>query len=569
MSKAIPFVTYESPWFPAGGIAAVMAHLPVAVQSAGKWPTVVITPFHRRSPKIAALTLGLIDTIPMAYNGTTVSVEIRLHAGDCPWFFLSAEASGDLNPSFFDGKNHPYDVTGEILLRDSLFFGAATVRALPAVADHLGVDPKEVEWNLIAQDWEAATALLAFASQSVSKGRLHLTLHNSYDAFATLEDFSRVGIDPARCPGDTILHRALTIIERPAFTVSEQFASDFTQDLLQREVMAPQLQALLNRNPVVGVDNGPFKSLAVSRAHLGDAAVGNFGLLKAWKASSRHTALSALDAHAPTDREPVWGDKNKFRRDDSPWFVMAGRDDPRQKGYDVAAAAIEDYLGEHQGEPGCSQFLFFPIPGDEGLPGLGFLQALAERYPGDVIVFPFIWVAGFTAALQGGAYGLMPSLYEPFGMANELYFAGGCVGIARATGGNLEQIVPLRAASACSRAVRIRADRYHALSAHPTGILFREKDEVASAPSDWKAINEARYDKAGGAPSRVEERRHYGVFQEMANELRIAIEDGIRVYTQEPELYYRMLAEGIPHIQRTFSWQRAGAEYVRKVGTLD
>lgn len=341
---------------------------------------------------------------------------------------------------------------------------------------------------------------------------------------------------------------------------------DFTQELLQREIMAPHLQTLLNRAPVTGVDNGPFKPLAVSQAHLRDAAIGNFGPLQDWKASNRRTALAALDAHTPTDEQPVWGDKTRFRRDGSPWFVMAGRDDPRQKGYDVSAAAIEDYLAAHHGKPDCAQFLFFPIPGDEGLLGLEFLKALAGRFPEDVLAFPFIWVAGFMAALQGAAYGLMPSLYEPFGMGNEFYLAGGCVAIGRATGGNLQQIVPLRATSACSRAVRIRADRYHALSAHPTGILFREKDEIASAGRDWAAINDAQYDKAGSSPSRVQQRRRYAVFQEMANELRIAIEDGIRVYRQEPGLYYRMIADGIAHIQRTFSWQRAGQEYARKVG---
>jgi hypothetical protein len=51
----------------------------------------------------------------------------------------------------------------------------------------------------------------------------------------------------------------------------------------------------------------------------------------------------------------------------------------------------------------------------------------------------------------------------------------------------------------------------------------------------------------------------------MADELRIAVEDGIRVYRQQPALYYRMLAEGVAHIQRTFSWHRAGQEYARKV----
>lgn len=565
MKKVISFVTYESPWFPAGGIAAVMGQMPGAVQSAGKLPTIVITPFHEKAIKIPTLKMELIRTIRMDYGKTSVFVNVLKYAAGCPWFFLRIDDSNNFDPPFFNGDRHPYDVAKKVLLRDSLLFGAATVEVLPIIANYLEIDPEKVEWNLIAQDWEASTALLAFKSQGVSHGRLHLTLHNSYDEFAAAADFSLVGINPALCPGDTILHRALSIAEQPVFTVSEQFALDFTHDLLQREVMAPQLQTLLNSTPIVGVDNGPFKSCAVDPAHLRDAAIGNYNPLKEWKAGNRSKALSALDAHTPTDKDPIWGEKSKFRRDDSPWFVMAGRDDPRQKGYDVAAAAIEDYLERHHKEPHCAQFLFFPIPGDEALPGLEFLKVLAGKYPEDVLVFPFIWIAGFTAALQGATYGLMPSLYEPFGMANEFYFAGGCVGIGRATGGNLEQIVPLRATAACSRAVRIRADQYHALSAHPTGILFREMDEITTASDDWRGINDAKYIIGGGEPSRVKQRRRYAVFQEMANELRIAIEDGIRVYGQETELYYRMLAEGIAHIRRTFSWERVGQEYARKV----
>jgi glycogen synthase len=156
-------------------------------------------------------------------------------------------------------------------------------------------------------------------------------------------------------------------------------------------------------------------------------------------------------------------------------------------------------------------------------------------------------------------------MYEPFGMANEFYLDGGCVGIGRATGGNLEQIVPLRAGSSFSQAVRVRANRYHSMSAHPTGILFRENDGFAGAPADWAAINRAKYSTTGG--SRVAERRMFTVFQAMANELRVAIEDGIRIYAQHPSLYYRMLAEGVAHIQRTFSWYRAGQEYARKIGS--
>ena len=88
---------------------------------------------------------------------------------------------------------------------------------------------------------------------------------------------------------------------------------------------------------------------------------------------------------------------------------------------------------------------------------------------------------------------------------------------------------------------------------------------MPTAFADWAGINNADYSKTGGLPSRVDQRRKFAVFQAMADELRFAIEDGIRVYRHQPALYYRMLSEGVSHIQRTFSWRRAGQEYARKV----
>jgi glycogen synthase len=588
MKKVVAFVTYEGPWFPTGGVAAVMAQLPRATQQATGLTTVVISPFHvsekvkdlsgKPKNKIPSLAKHAIRSLTLPYAGASVRVGIFRVDTDtgCPWYFLKAETDGNLQENdpaskwlFFDGSRHPYDIPKDVLRRDSLFFGIATVKSLPVIAEQEKGDTGPIEWNVIAQDWEAATALLAFKGQKECRGRLHLTLHNSYDEFATPDEFSRAGIDHTCCPGDTILHRALSIVEQPAFTVSDQFALDFTEDLFQRDVMAPQLQTLLSRAPIVGVDNGPFQSLAVKPGHLVAAANGDLGPLQEWKASNRLDALKALDAHKPSEDEPEWGDKTKFRRGDSPWLVMAGRDDPRQKGYDVAVSSIQSYLTEHHGGPDCAQFLFFPIPGDEGLDGLGFLQDLALRYPEDILALPFRWVSGYMATLRAAAYAIMPSLYEPFGMANEFYLAGGCVGIGRATGGNLEQIVPLRATSAYGRAVRNRAERYHPLSTQPTGILFREKDEIPSASRDWGGINSAQYSVGGvshGVPSRLEQRQDYMVFSEMAKELRIAIEDGVRIYRHDSVLYYRMLVAGITHIGQTFSWQRAGQEYGRKVG---
>jgi glycogen synthase len=566
LAKVIAFVTYESPWFPCGGVQAVMGRLPCAVEVAARLPTVVFTPFHRRSTRIDGLPLKQVHKVNIAYGQSTIAVAVLSYDAGCPWYFLKAdEASPKGEQPFFDGVNHPYDLPRAILVRDALFFGAAVVHAL-AVLD------RNADWKIMMQDWEAATTALAFASQSAVRGKLYLTLHNSYDEYAPPDTVTeredtlkrpglfRVGIRSEQCPGDTILDRALALVEQPIFTVSEQFALEFTEDLLQCDVMAHHLQKALHEKPILGVDNGPFKNLIVPRNLLHQASRGEFGPLHEWKMEQRAAALQALAKPLPSE-VTLWGDSQRFRNENATWIVMAGRDDPRQKGYDVAAAAVEDYLKRFHAKPDCAQFFFFPILGDEGQGGLDFLETLASEFPEDVLVFLGRWEAGYSVALRGAAYGLMPSLYEPFGMGNEFYLDGGCVGIGRAPGGNLEQLVPLRAAAAFSQAVRVRANRHHALSAPPTGILFRERDDIPTATKDWKAINDAAYQ--GKSQTRVAERQQYPVFQAMADELRIAIEDGMRVYTQEPELYYSMLAAGVAHIQQTFSWQRAAQEYVR------
>jgi glycogen synthase len=589
MAEIIAFITYEGPWFKCGGIGAVMDRLPSAVAAAAQVPVVVVTPFHRSEHggnKIPSLPLVRCGSTAVPYRGVQIPVTVYRHTeGGVGWFFLAVgEDRGDGAPSgeppFFAGERHPYDLPAQWLLRDSLIFGQAVVRSLAPIATETAAG-RAVSWRLVMQDWEAATTALAFASQDAKRdeqqGKLYLTLHNSYDAWAPPADeptpggglragLLRFGINPGATPGATILERALSQVETPVFTVSEPFAAELGEDLLQREVMTPHLQPILRHKPVLGVDNGLFKDLAVPRERLEVALRGETGPLRQWKRQQKTKALEELGKPLPESVE-AWGDPRLFQRDEeAPWVVMAGRDDPRQKGYDVAAAAAEAYL-EREGEtPGCAQFLFFPIPGDEGAAGLGFLDKLARRFPRRVLVFLGRWEAGFGAALRGSVYGLMPSLYEPFGMAHEIYLDGGCVGIARATGGSLIQIVPLRAAAASSRAMEARARRYHALSAPPTGILYREPDDLPTAAVDWKGINDARYDAAGGSPDRVEERRQYRVFRAMAEELRVAVGDGVRIYREEPELYDRMLLGGIAHVRRTFSWARAAQEYVRHTG---
>lgn len=558
MSKKIAFITYETPFAPCGGIAAVMARLPGHVKDVSGLDSIVITPYHHQISKTTSLNMAPVGNFGSTFNKQPIVMTVRRYDDSrCSWYFLDPN-----NPQFFAGTPHPFRLGQADLLRDSILFGRS-------IHDALNIIDPQVEWILMMQDWEAATTVLDLASRGKhSNYKLFVTLHNSYDSGVTDSYLSHVGINnPSQCPGETILQRVIPLVQNPVFTVSEQFALDLVEDDFQSCVMAPHLKELL-RPKLLGVNNGPFTDLAFDTSILEQARQGDFKPLHEWKSINRKEALKALDKLIPSDDKPVWGDRREFDRDDSAcWFVMAGRDDARQKGYDVAAAGVESFLRKPANQEWNARFFFFPIPGDEGLEGLDFLKKLANSFPQEVLVLPFIWQEGFFATLQGANYGIMPSLYEPFGMANEFYLKG-AVGIGRATGGILHQIVPLRAALSFSHAAEIRALHHHCESAHPTGILFRERDYIVSSIDDWRGINKAEYDIPGGtlrSLNRVQQRNQYALFQAMVHELELSITDAVNVYfsSQNATLYYRMLTEGIDFVRNTLSWERAAQEYVR------
>jgi glycogen synthase len=544
--RKIAFVTYETPFAPAGGIAAVMGRLPEQVGRASGVETVVLTPFHHRIAKTADLPVERVAKLTFG-GKSSQRAELLRHRERPVFHFIRHE-----DPRVFAGAPHPYRLSGGDLVRDSMLFGAAVVAALDALDD-------ASEWALLLQDWEAATAALAIPARgAVKKSRFQafLTMHNSYDSPAPDEIAAAAGMPALR--GQTVLQRALTIVKPPVFTVSEQYALDLTADHLQSRIMADHLQTALRRR-VVGVNNGPFVDLKVDAGAFAQALSGDFGALGRWKAEHRTRALAALDQHAPAPKQPVWGDRARFDRDpDACWIVMAGRDDPRQKGYDVAALGVREFLEAG----GDARFFFFPVPGDEDLEGLEFLRRLAADHPEKVLVFPFIWIAGFSATLAGASFGLMPSFYEPFGMANEFYLQG-TVGIGRATGGIAQQIVPLRSAASFSLAAQSVADRWHSSSSAPTGLLYRERVSRDAEEKGWTAINGGDYKIGIG---RLETRARTELFQSMARELHLALEDAARLHRAQRHLYDRMLVQGILHVQQSFSWERAAEEYVRRIG---
>ena len=399
MDRNIAFVTYETPFSPGGGIAAVMAHLPRSLQDYSKIPVFIISPFHFNLTKTikSEPAMVTISTIKVAFDQEDYVVEIKLLAQDIKWIFLKPEAKIRQGIPFFAGLRHPYDVQSEttngqpVLLRDSLFFGKAVLTALPDIHP-------ENSWTVLMQDWEAATTILANAGRTETNLdiRPYFTLHNSYDSGLTTRDKLQLKLKPADLPGDTVLECALPLALDPIFTVSEQFALDLSSEILQTNIMIPHLKNELPPR-LVGVNNGPFVENSVPGEALTSAQEGNYSAIHAWKTKNRMIAFTAMDKIPQSGSTPIWGDRRKFNRDPVPWFVMAGRDDSRQKGYEIACMAIDQLLSMKL----PARFLFFPIPGDEGLPGIEFIRELAKKCPHQVICFPFLFREGFFAVMRG------------------------------------------------------------------------------------------------------------------------------------------------------------------------
>lgn len=555
MAKRIAFVTYETPYAPCGGIAAVMDRLPIAYQEETKLPVSVITPFHYNIKKTLEVEKDMnpVGEIILTYGGQNLRFSILRIFDRVEWIFLKCLDLPLEEPPLFSGLHHPYDLSqdrarnSQILLRDALLFGGGAAKSLRLLY------PKE-SITLFLQDWEAATTALA-AATTPQKLSVYLILHNSYDSFASDEMLVRSGIDPTLIPGSTILTRSLPLVNKPVFTVSNQFAIDLVEEeILQSKVMAPHLSAAL-KSILVGVNNGLFTDLSIPEEVLSCAEQGDFDPFSAWKMERRQSALKVLDGLSHTHDGPIWGNPGRFTREDLPWFILAGRDDSRQKGYDIAYKAIDEALRE--GLPAC--FIFFPIPGDEGLAGLNFLQKLAEKHPDRVLVLPFIFREGYLITMQGATYGVIPSFYEPFGMVNEFYLKGS-VGIGRATGGILQQIVPYRQVNCFNRSVSRRADRWYSEHTPPTGFLFREPDDLPGALDDWYIINEAKYNP-DGSPDRVEQRSSLPVFKAMTHELKLCLFEATDIYFNNRDLYHTLLINGVNYIRKNFSWNLTARAY--------
>ncbi len=561
--RTVVFVTFESEFARSGGLGAVMKILPK--QMAQHERCFVLAPYFEKIT--GSLPLLTTFSFPLGSKRYTVHVRQTTDAKGFKTYLLSADG-------FFTAPADPYvnplDPTqpmnpdtnpnvSDKLTEDALFFCAAVPHALVELARKELVPYRDLILHL--QDWETACVAQTIRRTPDIRGTACvLTLHNPYDRYlgnTAISLVSDLGLHR-----DNVLTQMIPLVDGPLSTVSRNFADELTSDPLHTLVFANHLQDLIVGKGLVGVDNGIFRELnfPFSEQARQQAKQGDFGKIQQEKWQRRQRLAQVLEdfqrelgRHPDPSKEP-WGDDLVLSDPWLPVFLVLGRDDPRQKGFDVIAEAIRTI------PPGKARYVFTPMPGDEGLAGLSFLRKLAAERPDEVKVFPFrLDAAAFKALQEGSSFMVMGSLYEPFGAATEAYLAGMPV-VARATGGLIQQVTPYPSAS-LSRYGRQMVALFHSRKSAPTGFLFRELSAL-NPERDWQKIVECGYWRQSPRGDRIDDRKGTPLFDAMVQSAAWALQDAIDLYTSNQAGYAEMIYHGFRMLDN-FSWDRAVREYRR------
>jgi glycogen synthase len=329
----------------------------------------------------------------------------------------------------------------------------------------------------------------------------------------------------------------IPLLDAPLSTVSKGYARDLVSHPVQTVHFADHLQEVFQRQGVVGVDNGLFFTVTeppFSEPAIDQAKRGRTELILAEKREKRRHLLKHFHTYLP---DTAWG-----RLDDGegggleglservPIFMMFGRMDPAQKGFDVLARAVE------KTERRAAKFVFALEAAGGVQPFVDDLRRLAEDRKGDVVFISDRMVAGYLETMAGVSYCVMPSLHEPFGAATEPYLKGTPV-VAHATGGLQQQVRSFREYPDASTGFLYRAD----CSGPVREQLGRYWDELLDCTDPLR-------------------RRENPLYLSMVDALADALRTATDVYARQPDCYGKMLANLYDQAKQ-FSWAEAADEY--------
>jgi len=530
----VGYCSYENRFAKSGGLAMVAAKILPYLKEINKIPNVLlITPFHSKIIDQSKLnSTGLSFLVP--FGRSKIKVEIleyiyqydEPNKGNLKEYYLKAEgffnAQNRLNDPYLFIENN-VSQNDRVIRENALFF----CKAVPMAIQRLGLR-ENIVFHL--QEWQ--TALIALTSkQAMLNGILEScgtvqTLHNPYDAFIPFRKLGNI-IDKLRVKklsdnfdnGLTAYQLGLQLIDAPITTVSDNFAKEFTTDILQTKHFVPHLQKIFKRTGVYGVNNGLFHDYPSEFQNLDKITVER---IKQVKFKYRKTLLQVLNDYNPPERFgklTYQGGSISNLPDNIPIFLMSGRLDYSQKGYDIFLHAIERF------EQDEIKVVLTPMPLKDS--HLNLFRQIANKCRGNLTVLPIKMQKGYFELQIGSSFGVMPSIYEPFGAATE-YMVKGTLNISRDTGGLVDQIDNEQ----CGLLFRENS-KYYNLTNIKQFFIFRNSPKIRDK-NDW--------------------------VQSMIDQLYETMRKAIDLYQNYRDEYYQLILSGFQKT-KSFDWAVSAEKY--------
>lgn len=324
-----------------------------------------------------------------------------------------------------------YDGDGDANLRASLAFQRDVIQyIIPQFRPHL----------VHCHDW--MTGLVPAAARAMGI-RSIFTMHNLHDMRTTLAHIEDRGLDSAGFWQDLYYDYFPNSYES---TRDGNAVSMLASGILAADRMNTVSESFLHEL-AYGLHGAPWQ---VADAVRGKMAAGHaFGILNSLPDNRFPATDPAISRQydASCAAEGKAANKAKFQRTlglevrpDAPLLFWPSRLDPHQKGCGLLADVMEDFCAAHAG---CGAQIAFVADGSDALR----MTEIAARkgLAGRVAVKAFsddLSRLGYAAA----DFLLMPSSFEPCGLAQMIGLRYGSLPVVHATGGLRDTVVPLNAA---------------------------------------------------------------------------------------------------------------------------
>ncbi len=525
--KNVGFCSFENRFARSGGLASVITNILPYMQEVNDVSSVfLLTPYYpliinKTKLKPTGLSFNVL------YRNRNIRVELFKYTwkyqtpakGTLYEYYLKADGffgSGNrLNdPYIYDEGNA--EKNAGMLSENAMFFSKAVPYALKAL--NMAKDTV-----LHLHEWQTALVSLtvkeAMINKTIDSCATAQTIHNSFDTNISWDNLARIVDRPRRpllaeFPGDglTAYQIGLQLTDAPITTVSSNFAKEATSDALQTEHFAPHLQNIFRTSRVFGVNNGMFVSYSDK---FPKRELHSIKEIKEIKLKNRKSLLRVLSRYNPAERFGELTYKGRTITglpDNIPIIVMSGRLDTVQKGYDILLRAMERFAEDE------IKVIMTPMP--VHMNDLDYFYETACKCRGNLTVFPIKMQRGYSALQTGATFGIMPSLYEPFGAAVE-YMASGTVNIGRATGGLIDQIDS------------------------SSGFIFKEDNVFYTLENIESFISSGHI---------MQMRKTNPLAQNMADNLHEILRKAANTYRNNPDKYYKMIINGFKKAAN-FNWE--------------